>query len=145
MVLADAVPVVVGVVGVGVLGGFGGVGLDFRLEFGSGDGFFCGRGIGVVVIVIVRCIGLVGFVSVAIVVIVVVRRRRRRLLLFTNLLRFIPSGLENVLPIPISISQLPGTDNNENEGSRMTPTLILRNAFFCFSPVKVAEVLCTMR
>ena len=150
MVLADAVPVVVGVVGVGVMGGYVGVGLDFRLELGGGGGFVRGLGVcvcvGVVVIVIVRCIGVVGIVGVAIVIVVVrPRRRRRRLLLFMSLLRFIPFGLENVLPIPISISQLPSTHNNEKGGSKMTPTLILRNAFFCFSPVNVAEVLCTMR
>ena len=149
MVLADAVPVVVWMVRVRVLGGFVGGGLDFglKLELG-GVGFF--RSVCVVVIVIVR--GIVGIVAIAIAIVIVVMvrlRRRRQLLLLTSLLQFIPSRLENVLPISICISQLPSTQQHNTirvrEGSKMTPTLILRNAFFCFSPVKVAEVLCTMR
>lgn len=108
VVLADAVPVVVWMVGVGVLGCFVGGGLDFGLKLQlSGVGFF--RSVCVVVIVIVR--GIVGIVAIAIAIAIVIvvmvrlRRRRRRLLLLTSLLRFIPSGLENVLPISTNPAQ----------------------------------------
>lgn len=105
MVLADAVPVVIGVVRVRVLGGFVRLNFWLGLELELGDvGLF--RSVCVVVHVIVR--GSVGIVAITIVVIVMVvrlRRSRRRLFL-PRLLRFILSGLENVLPIPICISQL---------------------------------------